>query len=136
MSLDPYLYFDGDCREAFAFYKSVFGGDFAVMQTFGEGPEGMPVPAGTENRIMHVSLPVGNSMLMGSDVMDASAHVVGSNVHISHGPASRSDCDAQFAALSEGGEVTMPLADQFWGAYFGNLTDRFGIHWMFNYREG
>jgi PhnB protein len=136
MSLDPYLYFDGDCRAAFDFYKSVFGGEFEPLMTYGDGPEGMPVPEGAEDRIMHVSLPIGSSVLMGSDAMDASGHIVGTNIHVSHGPASREACDREFAALAKGGTITMPLADQFWGAYFGNLTDKFGINWMFNYREG
>lgn len=92
-------------------------------------------PDDAREKIMHVSLPVGDNVLMGSDVMDAGAHETGSNIHISHSPDSREACDRNFAALAEGGTITMPLQEQFWGAYFGNLTDRFGIHWMFNYRE-
>ena len=84
---------------------------------------------------MHVSLPVGESMLMGSDVPEAQAEqgfAVGTNVQVSHRPDSREDADAKYAKLSDGGIVHMPMAEQFWGSYFGSCTDKFGVHWMLN----
>ncbi|REJ82155.1 MAG: VOC family protein [Acidobacteria bacterium] len=137
MSLDPYLHFNGDCREAFEHYRAVFGGEFEVLQTFGDGPDEMQVADQDKARVMHVSLPLGSSTLMGSDVptsFPGGPVTFGNNVHVSYSPASRAECDRQFAALSEGGEVTMPLQEAFWGSYFGSCTDRFGVHWMFNHR--
>ncbi len=130
--LNPYLNFGGNCREAFEHYRSVFGGDFEIFQTFRDGPPGMGVGEDEMDNIMHVSFPIGDSMLMGSDVPDAfgGAPVSGTNVHVSVSPKSKEEADRVFAGLSDGGNVTMPMMDMFWGDYFGTCTDRFGINWM------
>ncbi len=136
MSLNPYLHFSDNCREAFEHYRSAFGGDFQVLQTFADGPEGMPVAEGDKDKVMHVSLPIGESVLMGSDTPssdEAPTLLAGNNVHVAYSPASSEQADAQFARLAEGGDVTMPLEDQFWGSYFGSCTDKFGVHWMFDF---
>ncbi len=135
MSLNPYLFFDGNCREAFDFYRSVFGGDFSVLQTFGDGPPDMGVPEAEKDRIMHVSLPVGPAVLMGSDSCSAFGPppAAGDNFAISLTGESREQCDRIFAALSAGGAVRMPMQETFWGSYFGNWTDRFGIGWMISF---
>ena len=135
MSLNTYIFFDGNCREAFEFYRSVFGGEFLALQTFGDGPPDMNVPDSEKNRIMHVSLPVGSGVLMGSDSISAFGPppVVGTNFSISIAGESREHCDAVFAGLSVGGTVKMAMHETFWGAYFGNWSDRFGIGWMINY---
>ena len=135
MSLSTYLFFDGNCREAFELYRSVFGGEFSVLQTFGDGPPDMNVPEEEKGRIMHVSLPIGSSVLMGSDSTSAfgPAPVQGTNFAISIVGESREHCDEVFAKLSKGGTVKNPMEDAFWGAYFGCWTDRFGIDWMINY---
>ena len=132
MTLSIYLHFNGNCREAFEFYRSVFGGDFDVLQTFGDGPADMGVPDDEANNIMHVSLPVGTSVLMGSDVPSTFAPPVqmGSNISISYASPSREETDAMFEKLADGGTVTMPLQDMFWGDYFGSCVDKFGINWM------
>lgn len=132
-TLSIYLNFNGNCREAFEFYKSVFGGEFARVATFGEMP-GADIPEDAKSRIMHISLPVADSVLMGSDTMEGMGKTFqqGNNFAISYTPKSREDTDKTFAALSKGGTVFMPLADQFWGDYFGQLTDRFGVTWMLN----
>ena len=132
MSLNTYLFFDGNCREAFEFYRSVFGGEFSVIQTFGEGPADMNVPDPEKDRIMHVSLPIGSGVLMGSDSTSAFGPppVAGTNFSISIAGESREHCDAVFAGLAAGGTVKMAMHETFWGAYFGNWTDRFGIGWM------
>ncbi len=132
MTLNTYLTFRDTCREAFEFYRSVFGGEFSEFQTFGDGPPDMGMPDEARDLIMHVSLPVGESVLMGSDSNPASGEgpVVGTNFSLSFAAASRADADEKFAALSGGGRVDMPLADMFWGDYFGSCVDRFGIAWQ------
>ena len=132
--LNPYLTFAGNCREAFEFYRSVFGGEFEVIQTFADGPPDMGVPDEAKDLVMHVSLPVGPSMLMGSDAGPGNPPVnAGSNFQISINPESREAADALFAKLSDGGNVGMPMAEMFWGSYFGTCEDRFGIGWMINF---
>jgi len=135
MTLSPYLTFDGECAAAFDFYKNVFGGDFTMKSTFAEGPPDMGVPEGEKDRIMHVSLPVGDNVLMGSDT--TSTHggplQVGNNFSISYSAPSREAADRVFAALSDGGETVMAMQDTFWNAYFGLCTDKFGVSWMVNF---
>ena len=134
MALNTYLTFDGNCREAFEFYRSVFGGEFASFQTFGQGPPDMPVSDEEKDRVMHVALPMGSSVLMGSDSSSFGPPLtVGNNFSLSIEAESREQCDELFAKLSDGGSVVMPLQDMFWGAYFGQCTDRFGVNWMVDY---
>jgi PhnB protein len=131
VSLNIYLTFNGNCASAFDFYKSVFGGDYAAHQTFANAPDNMQIPASEKNKIMHVSLAVGSSKLMGSDTLGEDVNI-GQNFAISYAPASRENADELFAGLSEGGLIKMPLQDTFWGSYYGQLQDKFGINWMFN----
>ena len=135
MSLNIYLTFDGNCREVFDFYKSVFGGDYSAFQTFGDGPPEMEVAEADRDRVMHVSLPVGSSTLMGSDTAQGFGGpvTVGNNFSISIVGESKQQCDELFAKLVDGGEVKMPLQETFWGAYFGMCLDRYGINWMINF---
>lgn len=138
MTVNPYLNFNGNCEEAFNFYKSVFGGEFSYLGRFNEMPpqEGMPpLPDKEGNRIMHVTLPIGgDTVLMGSDTLTFSGDVnFGNNISMSINASSREEADTLFNKLSAGGTVTMPLAETFWGAYFGMCTDKFGVHWMMNY---
>ena len=135
MALNTYLTFDGNCREAFEFYRSVFGGEFSVIQRFADGPPDMPGRDELGDQIMHVSLPVGGNVLMGSDRGPGFGPevVVGNNFSISITGQSREHCDEVFAKLSAGGKVTMPMQDQFWGSYYGMCKDRFGINWMIDY---
>ena len=135
MSLSTYLTFDGNCREAFDFYRSVFGGEFTSFQTFADGPPDMPVPEAEKDRVMHMSLPVGSSELMGSDSASGFGPpvVVGNNFSIAIECKSREHCDELFAGLSAGGTVLMPLQETFWGAYYALWTDKFGVNWMANY---
>ena len=135
MQLNTYLHFDDNCREAFEFYRSVFGGEFAWMATFADGPEDMPIPDGEKGRIMHVSLPVGSSVLMGSDTTSAFGPPpnVGNNYSVSVTADSKDETDRLFAALSEDGNAAMSPQDMFWGDYFGMCTDRFGVNWMLSY---
>ena len=134
MTLSIYLNFDGNCREAFEFYHSAFGGEFMHISTFGEGPPDMGVPEEESERIMHVSLPIGDSVLMGSDTSRTFGppYQAGNNFSVSCHPQTREETDRLFAAISAGGTVTMPPADMFWGSYFGTCVDKFGIPWQFN----
>ena len=132
--LSIYLNFDGDCREAFEFYRTVFGGEFAVLETFRNMPPGeVSMQEDELDKVMHVSYPIGSSVLMGSDVPSTYGPAdMGNNFSISCQTRSREQTDELFAKISEGGTVTMPPADMFWGAYFGSCKDRFGIGWQFN----
>lgn len=135
MTLYTYLFFDGNCGEAFDFYKSVFGGDFISNASFGEGPPELGAAEDEKDRVMHVSFPIGSGVLMGSDVSrnHGPAPTPGDNFAISVAPESREQCDEYLAKLSEDGEVIMPMEDAFWGAYFGMCRDKFGIKWMINF---
>jgi PhnB protein len=137
-----YLNFDGNCEQAFDFYKSVFGGEYPYIGRFKDMPPSedasKQVPEEMANRIMHVSLPISKeTMLMGSDTGGewAASFKQGNNFSISVNAASKDEADRIFNALSAGGQVTMPLANTFWGDYFGMLTDKFGINWMMSYNE-
>lgn len=139
-TVNVYLTFDGNCEEAFKFYHSVFGGEIPYMGRFGDMPpqEGMPLlDDSAKNRIMHISLPISEeTMLMGSDTLPGTeGFVAGNNFSLSLNVHSREEAQALFDRLSEGGEVTMPLQDTFWGAFFGMWKDRFGISWMVNYDD-
>lgn len=132
-----YLTFSGNCREAFDFYKSVLGGDFSYSATFGEMPqEGMPpMPDSEKEKIMHIALPISNeTVIMGSDSPEAfgSPVTAGNNFSISLQTETTQEADRIFKELSVGGEVIMPLEKMFWGDYFGQFVDKFGIGWMVN----
>ena len=136
MALNVYLHFNGNCREVFEFYRSVFGGDFDSFATFDEMPDEMGMTEEEKNGVLHVSYDIGGTALMGSDVpSDFGPPVeVGNNFAISYQAESREQTERLFNRMSEGGRVTMPLGDTFWGDYFGACTDRYGINWMFSYR--
>lgn len=138
-TVNVYLNFNGNCEEAFNFYKSVFGGEFSYLGRFGDMPpvEGFPpVPDNEKNMIMHVGLPISTeTILMGSDSSDAFGHTttVGDNFSISVNTDSKDETDRLFNQLSSGGNVIMPMNETFWGAYYGMFTDKFGINWMINF---
>lgn len=140
-SLNVYLNFDGNCEEAFQFYRSVFGGEFTYVGRFKDMPpqEGQPpMPAEMMDKIMHISLPVSKeTALMGSDTGGewASSFVKGNNFSVSINADSKDEADKIFNGLAKGGKVTMPLAKTFWGDYFGMCEDKFGINWMMSFNE-
>ena len=135
MSLNTYLIFHDNCRDVLEFYRSVFGGEFMSVETFRNGPPGMDIPEEEKDRIMHMSLPIGSSVLMGSDLCSAFGPppVFGDNFYISFSADTKDEADDRFAKLSDGGEVEMDMQDMFWGAYFGALKDKFGIKWQVSY---
>jgi PhnB protein len=140
-TVNVYLNFNGNCLEAFEFYKGVFGGEFPYVGRFKDMPpqEGMPpLPKEMEELIMHVSLPISaETMLMGSDTGGewAPAFTQGNNFAVSVNTDDKAEADRIFAGLSEGGQITMPLATTFWGAYFGMCVDKFGVGWMVSFAE-
>lgn len=133
-TIHTYLTFNGNCEEAFTYYKSVFGGEFNYMGRFGEMPESeeYPVSDADKDKIMHVSLPIGNSILMGSDTGGewATSFILGNNFSISITADSKEEADKLFMGLSEGGQVIVPLGKTFWSEYYRMLIDKFGINWM------
>ncbi len=136
MNVSPYLNFPGNTEEAMKFYEQALGGTLSAIHRFGTMPGSENMPDEVKSRVMHVALELpGGGRLMASDTMDGMGppHVVGTNMSISVHPSSRAEADRLFAALAQGGVVGMPLADQFWGDYYGHLTDRFGVQWMVNY---
>lgn len=136
MQICPYLNFDGTTEQAMTFYAKALDGKLSDIHRFGTIPGGENLPDAVKQRVMHVAIDLpGGGRLMASDTMEGMGgpHIVGTNTSISIHPTSREEADRLFAALSEGGQIGMPLADQFWGDYYGHFTDRFGIQWMINY---
>ena len=131
MQLNPHLSFDGQCQEAFKFYQQCLGGNIQSMMTHGDSPIADQVPSEWRDRILHATLIVGETALMGADVPpDSYKAPRGFSITIQiNDPA---DAESIFRALSEGGTVTMPLQETFWAARFGMVVDRFGIPWMVN----
>lgn len=136
-TINVYLNFMGNTEEAFNFYKSVFGGEFAGgISRFKDTPHGDALSAADKEKIMHVALPVGKeNVLMGTDLLESAGHklIAGNNYSISINADSKEEADNLFSKLSEGGKIEMPIADTFWGAYFGMFADKFGIQWMVNF---
>jgi PhnB protein len=131
-NLNPYLNFDGTAAKAIKLYESALGAKVESVMRFGDA-KGMPVPPGSEDRVMHASLKLGDgALMMLSDSMPNTPPPAGNNVHVSLDFDDVADMTKKFDALAVGGKVNMPLQDTFWGAKFGMLTDAFGINWMFN----
>lgn len=140
MKLHCYLNFDGTTEEAIRTYAKILGGTLTEIHRFGSMPmhDGTQLSAEQQQRVLHVGLELPDGqMIMASDTLEGMGppRVEGNNVSISVHPDTRQDADRIFAALAEGGTVTMPIADQFWGDYFGALVDRFGINWMVNFHD-
>ena len=136
VTINPYLNFKGTTEEAFNFYKAVFGGEFITIQRYKDTPEADKVEEADKEKIMHIALPIGNgNVLMGTDAIGGmgSSLVEGNNFHLSVNAENEAETTRVFNALAEGGKIMIPLKIMFWGAYFGMLTDKFGIQWMVNY---
>ena len=137
MKLNPYLNFDGNAKEAFQFYQSVFGGEL-FMQKMSDAPGTENFPENEKELMMHVSLPLGDGQsLMASDCVKSQGQqlVPGNNNYISLAPDSREEAKRIFDGLSAGGTIEMPMDDMFWGDYFGSFKDKFGVCWMINYNN-
>jgi len=130
MKLITYLTFAGNCEEAMNFYKEALGAEILLFSRMGDSP--MEVPENLKGKIMHARMQIGENELYMSDTFDPSSLNQGNNVSLSIQTDDTIQLEKLFNSLSEGGKVTMPLADAFWGARFGMFIDKFGIHWMFN----
>ena len=137
--INIYLHSEGKTEEAFNFYKSVFGVEFATFLRYRDMPDQSGfggVSDDEKEKIMHVALPIGNgNTLMGADTLESMRHEIkpGNNFSISISTDSREETEKIFNELSTGGKVTMPLAKTFWSEYFGMCVDKFGILWMVNF---
>lgn len=131
MAIEPYLFFNGRCEEAVEFYKKTLGAEVLMVVRYKESPEPPPpgrVPAGWDHKIMHTTLRIGDATLMASDGCGEGAHFQGFSLSLT--AANEADARRKFAALAEGGQVSMPLGKTFWSPCFGMITDRFGVGWM------
>jgi len=134
MLAQPYLFFDGRCEEAIEFYKRAVGAKVAMMVRFKDSPDPPPpgmVPPGSENKVMHATLTIGESTVMASDG-ECGGKPSFQGFSLSLTVANESEADRAFAALVDGGTVRMPLTKTFFSPRFGMLTDRFGVGWMVN----
>ena len=132
-TLNPNVKFKGNCEQAFDFYQTVFGGALSPKMRWGDYKElEMEVPESAKHLIMHVSLPVGESTLMGGDALENSPFptTFGNNFTINIGTKSKEEADSLFSGLSKCGKIMMPMDIAFWGDYFGMFTDQFGIQWQ------
>ena len=138
-TVNTYLTFNGNCETAFNFYKAAFGGEFEMVSKFKDMPPdpNFEISDEEKEKIMHVSLPIGNTVLMGSDTGGewAKGYKAGNNFSVSINTGSKEEAERLFNALSENGHIIMPMDKTFWGSYFGMFTDQFGIQWMVSFSE-
>ena len=131
--INPHINFNGNAEEAFTFYKSVFGGEFAKLTRFKDlaGPE-FPVAENEAQKIIYIALPIGKNMLIANDVPESMGRVSESENRskISIGAGSKEEAEKLFNGLSAGGTIEMPIVDSPWGTYFGMFRDKYGIEWM------
>ena len=132
--INPYINFNGNTEEAFNFYKSVFGGEFAMIKRF-EEMENPNIPESENNKIMHIALPIGKNVLMGNDVPEFMGRVNENENRskISISAESKEEADNLYNGLSAGGQIEMPIADSPWGSYFAMFRDKYGIEWTVDY---
>lgn len=131
-TVNPYLYFNGNCEEAFNFYKSVFQQEFTYIGRYKDVPHAeRPLFRETDEKIMHVSLPISKeTVLMGADNSEACTGLpVYSNFSLIIHAGGKEEADKLFDSLSEGGQIKMPMNQTFWGSYYGICIDKFGIMW-------
>lgn len=132
MSIEPYLFFNGRCEEAIDFYQKALGAEVSMLTRFKDSPEphqpGM-LPPGSENKIMHVNLRIGDTNVMASDGR-CTGKTEFQGFGLSLPAVNEADAKRKFTGLSEGGQVQMPLGKTFWSPLFGMVSDRFGVLWM------
>jgi PhnB protein len=134
--INPHINFNGNAEEAFTFYKSVFGGEFAIIMRFKDisSPE-FPVTEKEANKIMHISLPIGKNVLMANDVPESmgKTNENENRSKISISAESIEEADRLFNGLSVGGQIEVPIGDSPWGSYFGMFRDKYGIEWIVDF---
>jgi PhnB protein len=131
MEVIPYVFFNGNCREAVQFYEKVLGGKVQSLHIYGDSPMGQDMPPDQKNKIMHAHMIVGNSVLMASDAIHG-RYSAPQGFSLSVSVKDPAEAERVFAALAEGGAIQMPIAQTFWSLRFGMLTDQFGMPWMVN----
>lgn len=134
--INPHINFNGNAEEAFEFYKSVFGGDFATVVRFKDlASSEFQVAENEANKIMHIALPIGKNVLMGNDVPEIMGRTNENENRskISISAESKEEADQLFAGLSVGGQIEMPISASPWGSYFGMFRDKYGIEWMVDF---
>jgi PhnB protein len=138
VAVDVYLNFNGNCREAVEYYAQVFGTEKPQIMTFGETPPDpdYPLPEEAKNLVMHTRLNINGSNVMFSDVFPGMPFVVGNNISLAVVSKNLDEIKSFFNKLKDGGTVGMDLQETFWSKCYGNLTDKFGIEWQFNYDSG
>jgi PhnB protein len=131
--INAYLTFEGNCREAMTFYHQCLGGDLEIIP-FEGSPMADKMPKEMLQQVMHANIRKDRLVLMASDGGGMKGNLIkGNTINLSLHCSSDDEIEDFFSKLSEGGKITMPLSDQFWGAKFGMLTDKFGMDWMLNY---
>lgn len=130
MTVIPYLHFEGQAEEALNFYKNIFNGEITMTSRYGDAP--MPVDDDWKNKLMHVRLKFGDSEIYLSDGPKGYKSSKDGNIQLSLQVPDENKIEELFNKMADGGQITMPLANQFWGAKFGMLKDKYGIGWMFN----
>ena len=132
--INPHINFNGNAEEAFNFYKSVFGGEFAKIIWFKDiaGPECL-IAENDADKIMHIALPIGQNILMANDVPESMGKVNENRSKISISAENREEADKLFNGLSAGGAIEFPMGNSPWGSYFGMFRDKFGIEWMVDF---
>ena len=138
IQLNPYLSFNGNAEEAMNFYAGAFRSQLATVMRWSDSPQCEGMSDADKNKVMHAALPVGDSTIMASDFvsMQGQEYRAGNNFSVVIGPETREEADRLFSALSEGGNVTCPMMEMFWGGYFGSFTDKFGVSWLINQGGG
>ena len=132
MQWNPYLAFDGRCKEAFEFYEKCLGGKVVAMIPYGDTPAKEHMPASTGDRIMHARIVLGDQVLMGCDAHPEMPYEGIRGCDVAVQVKTPAEAERLFAALSEGGTVQLPIGETFWAVRFGMLTDQFGVPWMIN----
>ncbi|BBH19718.1 VOC family protein [Paenibacillus baekrokdamisoli] len=138
MSVDVYLNFNGNCREAVEYYAQVFGTEQPQIMSFGDSPPSpeFPLPEEAKHLVMHARLNLLGSNVMFSDVFPGMPFVLGNNISLAVGSKDMDEVKSLFHKMKEGGTVVMELQETFWSKCYGQLTDKFGIGWQFNYDNG
>ncbi len=138
MAVDVYLNFNGNCREVVNFYAEVFGTEEPKIMTFGETPPNpeYPLPEEAKDLVMHTRLNISGSNVMFSDVFPGMTFIKGNNITLAFVSKDLDEIKSVFSKLKEGGKVGMELQETFWSKCYGQITDKFGIEWLFNFDNG
>ena len=132
MQLIPYLNFNGNCREAMTFYQACMGGELS-MQTINESPIAAQCPAAIQNQIVHSTLTNGELTLLASDMPNPEGYQPGNNFSLNINCSSEEEINTLFDKLAADGNIIIPVRQEFWGALFGAIKDKYGIRWQFHY---